>query len=178
MGREKARLKLGESTLLGIVRRTAQELGLAVRTIRRDRVPRCGPLGGIYTGLITSRAEAELFLACDMPFVDVALLGKLIGRYIGKQKAVFTRCREVAGFPLVLPREAVGPVKKQIEGRSYSLQKLAACLNAQFMDIDAAEAGKVMNVNTPEEWERARRIWTLNQARERQRDETDERAQK
>jgi molybdopterin-guanine dinucleotide biosynthesis protein A len=176
MGRDKARLKLGGLTLLRIIRRTAQELGLTVRTIRRDRVRRCGPLGGIYTGLITSRTAAELFLACDMPFVDAALLEKLIGHYMGKRRAVFTRCKEVAGFPLLLPHEAAQAVKKQIDKRSYSLQKLAAGLNAQFLDIGTADWGKVMNVNTPEEWERAREMWVLNRAQERIK--TDERAQK
>src|SRR5437868_14170574 len=101
MGRDKAQLKLGGLTLLGIIRRTASELSLPVRTIRRDQVRRCGPLGGIYTGLITSRAEAELFLACDMPFVDRALLENIIGRHMGRLRAVFTRCNGLAGFPLV-----------------------------------------------------------------------------
>src|SRR5262245_52722575 len=77
MGREKARMRLGRRTLLGHVRRTAESLGLDVRVIRKDLVPRCGPIGGIYTGLKTSRHEAELFLSCDMPFLMADLLRRV-----------------------------------------------------------------------------------------------------
>src|SRR2546430_17716334 len=80
MGRDKSRLKLGRRTLLGHIRAEAKTLGLPVRVIRRDLVPRCGPLGGIYTALKSTRADGVLFLACDMPFVRAALLKTQIGR--------------------------------------------------------------------------------------------------
>src|SRR5437867_5654697 len=73
MGRDKSRLRLGSKTLLRLIRIEAGELGLPLRVIRRDLIPRCGPLGGVYTALKTSKAEAELFLACDMPFVSAGL---------------------------------------------------------------------------------------------------------
>lgn len=74
MGRDKARLQLGGVSLLTRLRRTARELHLPARVIRRDLVPRCGPLGGIFTALTVTSAEAMLFLSCDMPFVTSALL--------------------------------------------------------------------------------------------------------
>src|SRR5881394_2977065 len=77
IGRDKARLRLGRRTLLGHVRRAAEAVGLDVRVIRKDLVPRCGPLGGIYTGLITSTHDAEVFLSCDMPFVTPDLIRKV-----------------------------------------------------------------------------------------------------
>ena len=69
MGRDKSRLKLGRRTMLGHIRAEAKTLGLPVRVIRRDLVPRCGPLGGIFTALKTTSADGVLFLACDMPFI-------------------------------------------------------------------------------------------------------------
>ena len=78
MGRDKARHRLGSKTLLAIIDLEARRLGLPVRIIRRDLVRRCGPLGGIYTALKTSEAAAELFLACDMPFVSTDLLTSVL----------------------------------------------------------------------------------------------------
>src|SRR5678815_5236223 len=69
MGKDKARLRLSGRSLLGHARRVAAEAGLACRVVVKDAVSRCGPLGGICTCLASSRAEAEIFLACDMPFI-------------------------------------------------------------------------------------------------------------
>src|SRR5687768_5753928 len=77
-GRDKSRVRFGRRTMLSVIRATAQELDLPVRVIRHDRVPRCGPLGGILTGLESTRADAVLFLACDMPLVTAELLRKMI----------------------------------------------------------------------------------------------------
>src|SRR5687767_15795429 len=98
MGRDKARLRVGGRTLLGHVRRTAESLGLEVRVIRKDLVSRCGPLGGIYTGLKTSTHEAELFLSCDMPFVTADLLK----RVMRAKCPIFVEHARNAGFPLIL----------------------------------------------------------------------------
>lgn len=159
MGRDKARLKLGGSTLLARVKRIAGELGLRVRTIRRDAIARCGPLGGIYTGLITSEANAELFLACDMPFVECDLLEQVINKHRKTGKAVFVRCGGKAGFPLLLPREAASAVKAQIDRKRLSVQQLASNLNAAFVAAKAREAAQLMNINTLEQWEKAVRQW-------------------
>src|SRR5947199_10316392 len=39
-----------------------------------DVLPGRGPLGGIYSGLSWTRTEFNLFLACDLPFVNARLL--------------------------------------------------------------------------------------------------------
>src|SRR5216117_1095232 len=102
MGRNKARLPFGQRSLLEHVRAVARKAGRPVRVIRRDLVPRCGPLGGIYTALKTSRAEVELFLACDMPFVSTALLSKLVSNLGPKRDAVFATFDGTAGFPFLM----------------------------------------------------------------------------
>ena len=53
MGRDKARLRLGGVSLLARLKGLARALRLPARVIRRDAVPRCGPLGGIFTALKT-----------------------------------------------------------------------------------------------------------------------------
>src|SRR5262245_28525621 len=89
LGRDKTRVRLGPLTLLGVVRAVAGELGLPVRIIRRDLVPRCGPVGGVFTGLKTSPNQAELFLACDMPFLSVAFLKEFLGAIKARDPAAF-----------------------------------------------------------------------------------------
>jgi molybdopterin-guanine dinucleotide biosynthesis protein A len=154
MGRDKARLRLGRQTLLSRIRATAQELGLPVRVIRRDIVPRCGPLGGIYTGLKTSRADAELFLACDMPFVSEGLLTELVRVFHAKPGAVFAGNKRRCGFPCLLLVEALPTVAAQIDRQACSLQSLARELRARF--VRGRKAGELFNINTRADWLAAR----------------------
>ena len=86
MGRDKARLRLRGRTLLAWVRAAARATGWPVRVIRRDLVPRCGPLGGVWTALGRSRAERLVFLSCDMPFVTPELIRAVAQR---KGRGVF-----------------------------------------------------------------------------------------
>src|SRR3990172_5076806 len=43
-----------------------------------DRVPGCGPLGGLDAALAAARDDAVVIVACDMPFVTRALLSHLL----------------------------------------------------------------------------------------------------
>ena len=40
----------------------------------------CGPLGGIYTGLVHSKSDKVFFIACDMPFLNIEYI-----QYISEQ---------------------------------------------------------------------------------------------
>jgi len=160
MGRDKSRLRLGRTTMLGHIRKTACATGLAVRVIRRDCVPKCGPLGGIYTALKTTRADAVLFLACDMPLVTTELIEfvlRRVQRISGNWKpsihvALFVRTRGRVGFPLVLARESVESVRQQIEKREFSLQSLAKALTATILPLKGPWSRLLFNINTPREW--------------------------
>src|SRR5690242_4227965 len=133
MGRDKSRLRLGSTTMLGHIRKNARATGLPVRVIRRDCVPKCGPLGGIYTALRTTRADAVLFLACDMPFVTTELIHFVLQQVrepAGKARApnggaLFVGSRGRAGFPFIVERENVESVRLQIQKGEFSLQSLA-----------------------------------------------------
>ncbi len=46
--------------------------------VAADIYPDKGPLGGIYTGLITSTTKVNIIVACDMPFLNTELLQYMI----------------------------------------------------------------------------------------------------
>jgi molybdenum cofactor guanylyltransferase len=156
MGRDKARLRLAAGTMLSQIRLTAGQLCLPIRVIRRDLVPRCGPLGGIYTALKTSRAEAELFLACDMPFVSAALLKRLLDHFHQTREPVFVSAKDLAGFPFLLLKTNLPAVEAEIRKGALSIQQLAGALNAGRIEVGRVQAEQLFNVNTPEDWRRAR----------------------
>ncbi len=169
MGRDKARLRLGNRTLLGHVRATARQLLLPVRVIRSDCVPRCGPLGGIYTALSSTWAETILFLTCDMPFVSRSLLRQLLKRSSQAKAGVFVCEGNKAGFPLLLRRATLPVVKDHIERQEFSLQVLAKKLKARTFRPRRAQKPELLNVNTPQQWKAAREVWQALQGFRRSR---------
>ena len=159
MGRDKRRLKLGGATLLQRVKRSTRKLGLPTRVIRRDLVPRCGPLGGVFTALSTSPAEAVLFLSCDMPFVSTGLLESLVSRGRGELRPVFAEQNRVKGFPFLLRRQDLPLVRQQISRQQFSLQRLAQACDARTLRISRSQQRELFNINTPADWRQARERW-------------------
>jgi molybdopterin-guanine dinucleotide biosynthesis protein A len=157
MGREKSRLHLAGRTMLARVRAAVKPLGLPVRVIRRDLVPRCGPIGGIYTALRTTRANTVLFLPCDMPFLTTELLRFFVTALRSGDSAVFQQHGALAGFPCLLRREMALPiVERQIARNQFSLQSLAKTLRARLIRPNRDQARTLANVNTPMELKLAR----------------------
>jgi molybdenum cofactor guanylyltransferase len=159
MGRNKADLRLGNRTLLSHIRRQAEGSGLPVRIIRSDLVPRCGPIGGIYTGLATSAAEGILFLSCDMPFISAGLLKRILSKLKPKTTAIFFETNEALCFPFWLRINTLSVVQGQLARKEFSLQALAASLYSDTIRASAVEQNQLFNINTPAEWDLARRRW-------------------
>jgi len=160
MGRDKSRLRLGERTLLAHIRATAKASGLPHRIIRRDLVVHCGPMGGLYTALVTSRADATLFLSCDMPFVSAGLLEMLVRKARHNENALFVEANGRVGFPLLLFRRTALPVvESQLEKMAFSLQRLARALRSQTIRLASRQARELFNVNTPDDLRNARALW-------------------
>jgi molybdopterin-guanine dinucleotide biosynthesis protein A len=157
MGQDKSHLRLGQRTMLGHIRATARQLGFSVRAIRRDKVRRSGPIGGIYTALRSSKADAVLFLACDMPFVSADLLQRMIRKLPLSRNAHFASEGGLAGFPCFLRCENCLPlVSLQIAKSEFSLQALAKALRAKMLQPARPGSPELTNVNTPSELEAAR----------------------
>ncbi len=168
MGRDKSRIKLGDATLLARIRAVAENSSIAltgyanarngklqprVRVLRKDAIPRCGPLGGIITALRSTRARAVLFLACDMPLITPLLLRRLFRASADGKCPTFTAHGERVGFPLLLPGTDLAAVEAQLVAGEFSLQALAKKLDTRRLLVPA-RSEELWNVNTPEDVKR------------------------
>jgi molybdopterin-guanine dinucleotide biosynthesis protein A len=164
MGRDKARLRLGGRTLVQRIAHAAKACGGRVRVVRKDIVPRCGPLGGVLTGFARARADAVLFLSCDMPFVDASLLRELVAQFQRARRGVFTWSGASAGFPFLLPTAARSTVRALIRAKRLSLQELVRESRARRWRPPRHYRDQLLNVNTPPAWEHARLQWAARRA--------------
>ena len=152
MGREKDRLKFRGHTLLGHARALVDEVGLPYRIIRRDSVPRCGPLGGIITALRVTKASRVLFLSCDMPFVTQKLVQRLLDN---TSPNVFVETNGRVGFPFCLAASALAIAETQHTEGHYSLQAFAGNLESGRVALEGDMAEQLFNINTPGDLEAA-----------------------
>src|SRR5205085_64192 len=97
-------------TLLERISDVARQTNLPVTVIDRDQMPRCGPLSGVLTAFDLISASTILFLSCDMPFVSVGLLEKVL-RSAAENSACFVRTPVGFGFPFALKSSTRSTVK-------------------------------------------------------------------
>lgn len=151
MGRDKSRIVVAGKTLFQHVRAAAVSTGLPVRVIRRDLVPNCGPVGGIFTGLTRARTGWCLFLTCDMPLITHRLLIELRRKAIHSGRPVFVASEAGFGFPLALRASDVAEVGRLISDRRFSIQQLAKAVAARELRLPVSRRGELANANTPAE---------------------------
>jgi molybdopterin-guanine dinucleotide biosynthesis protein A len=123
----------------------------AVLVIRDDDRPGLGPIGGLATALRRVETDAIFVAACDMPFLDAALIRELVELLPGYD-AVVPQVGEY-GEPLhaVYHRRCLPVVEEQIAAGDYSLQHLVRRLHTRF--VHRPNWGRTLtNINTPAEW--------------------------
>ena len=179
MGRDKARLRwqgaslaAREAALLATVCEPVVLVGGSGRSpvpgvpVVADRRPGEGPLAGLEAALEVAAGAAVLLLACDLPAVDDELIAEL------------ARCGDGFGAAGPEARVAVDADASQPLCALYSATcapVVAAALDRgersarsllRSLGVTRVEAsGRLVNVNTPEEWER----WTTGQRSARER---------
>jgi CTP:molybdopterin cytidylyltransferase MocA len=90
-----------------------------------------------------------------MPFISVRLLRQVIEKGSSGRQAVFASHSRRVGFPVLLPVSCVRRIEHRLTAKQFSIQSLAAALQAKRVQAKAAE---ILNINTPEELQNARKI--------------------
>jgi molybdopterin-guanine dinucleotide biosynthesis protein A len=177
MGNDKAFLEFGGRTLLAHMLQAAASVSGSVRIVGpagkfagwgeviEDLVPESGPLGGIHAALSATSSELNLMLAVDLPFVEPGFLTYLIGRAVHSQAmavvprsggrlhplcAVYRRSfRERAHRALAAGRNQIIPL---LDPGDTLIVEEAELARLSF------PTGMFDNLNTPEEYARARAV--------------------
>jgi molybdopterin-guanine dinucleotide biosynthesis protein A len=174
MGRDKALLPWGQGTLLGRViqrlRPIAQETlvvasgtaafgDLGARMVR-DLIPGAHALGGLYTGLRLARYERCFVCACDMPFVNPALVSFLVDAAEGVDCVVPETGEGLQPLHAVYNRSALPVVEQRARSGQYDLRELVVSLSARIIQKNAVrkldpDSESFLNLNTSADYARA-----------------------
>lgn len=168
MGRQKALIKWrGKSCLRHIVEAVRPCVRDAF-VIRKDNLPACGPLGGIYTALCECHQDWAWFFPCDMPGLNTEILlwwkeqaESILGQtkisgpvhLIGSVSSQSSPGKKAyAGFPLLVHRSLRMKLKEQLQMGEYSLQKFVQLTRSSHVTLPAELEVYFNNINTPEDW--------------------------
>ena len=164
MGRDKALLAYRETTLVEHVARTVRDVAGSVTLIGdpgrygalghpvfADKVPNCGPLGGIFTALSVALTDWNLVVACDMPGISAHALRVLIEREPEPDRNSVMAVGPGGPEPLcaVYHRNSLPVLEKAIRDKRFKMRDLVGELEAELRPLDAVA---LANVNTPDEW--------------------------
>ncbi len=135
-----------------------------------DRFPGKGPLGGIYTGLLNADRDPAIVVACDMPFLNPALLALMVEMAKGYD-AVVPRLGGTMVEPLhsVYAKSCLPLMESWLEMGRLSITELLKELHVRYVERDEylpldPRMLSFFNINYPEDFERANRIAALEDA--------------
>ena len=127
-----------------------------------DVYPDHGSLGGIYSGL-RAAGEVAFTVACDMPFLHPEIVRLVVAR-AGEGDVVIPRVGEqLETMHAAYGKACLPPIEERL--RAGRLKIVGFFDDVRVVEIGAAEVARFrnpeiafMNVNTPDELERARAL--------------------
>jgi len=144
-----------------VVARSRDQLGNVDAAVIEDDEPYAGPLCALVAGLRATGAERCVVVACDMPFLNAALLERLVA-LPGEHDDAAIPTTSAGPEPLhaVYRDCAIEPMLSAVASGERSLRGALDRLQVRWMPetewrpIDP-EGRSFLNVNTPEELEKA-----------------------
>lgn len=141
---------------------TLQPLVPGLRVVP-DKTPGRGPLGGILTAFEALPSLSLFVVACDMPFVEPALVGYMAHLAEATPDVDVLALRTARGLePLhaLYRSSSVPAMRTQFEAGEGAMHHLLACLRVREVSLEEASRYdptglSTFNANTPEEWEKA-----------------------
>lgn len=167
MGRDKALLPYGSKTLL---EHAAEQVLGAVGNVTLigdpakyeslgypvfpDRVPDCGPLGGIYTALSCSKRDWNVILSCDIPMVCSTRLQQLQDAVNDEVECVAPAGEDGRPEPLcaIYHRCCLTKVEHAIREKSLRMSSFIAELST--VTLRGWSQDLFTNINSPTDWEK------------------------
>jgi molybdenum cofactor guanylyltransferase len=179
MGEDKRYLVVGEQTLLerglAVLRSIFQEvlvviaqdsppLDIDVRVVR-DLVPDCGSLGGLYTGLTQATTPYTFVVACDMPFLDPAVIAQFTGRRATTDIVMAKLAGRLHPMHALYGKRCLPVVEQMIRTRQLKIQEMVSQASLRVRYVTEADLVAIdpsgrsfQNVNTPADLEAARSL--------------------
>ena len=137
-------------------------LDLAVRFVA-DEVRGMGSLMGIYSGLSAALYTHALVVACDMPFLNVALLRYMISLAGGHDVVIPRLDQLLEPLHAIYSKTCLPSMARLLDKRERKIVSFFGAVQVRYVETDEIdqfdpEHLSFFNVNRPEDWQRVKRI--------------------
>jgi molybdopterin-guanine dinucleotide biosynthesis protein A len=174
MGEDKRYLMVGEQTLLeralGVLRLMFHEVLVVIAQdsapldidarVMRDLVPDCGSLGGIYTGLIQATTPYIFAVACDMPFLNQAVITQFTNRRDTADIVMARLATRLHPMHALYGKECLPAMEQMIVTQQLKIHEMVSHASLRVQYVTEADLFSIdpswrsfHNVNTPEDLE-------------------------
>ena len=123
----------------------------------RDEVLGRGPLEGLYQGLKVAAYDEVFFVACDMPFLNAALIRYLFSRMSTYDMVIPQLSSGLHPLHAFYHRRCLPAIKNNLEaGRLKIIDFYSSCSVGYVPESDLQDFSNLSkafcNVNTPDDW--------------------------
>jgi molybdopterin-guanine dinucleotide biosynthesis protein A len=177
MGRDKTRLSLGTTSLIGRVAAAAAPLGAPCMLIAGDAAPFAdlhlpvhadlrpglGPLGGLHTALSLAPGDPVLLLASDLPFITADFLRFLLQETGSHQVLVPRGADGLHPLCAVYARSCLPAVERALDRGELQMVAFFPEVDAHVLPYHRWQRFDphrllLTNLNTPEDYRRAQAL--------------------
>ncbi len=180
MGTNKALLKIGEKTLIQALIEILDPFFFEVvissnepalfsftnKKIIKDLISHRGPLGGIHSALHSTKTKMNFFISCDLPFINKDIIDYMC-EYKSENNIILPRAdgriQQLCG---IYSKNILNEVEKLLieSGQNNSklkgsIYELIDMIPTEIIDVDRLDfyfPNIFLNINTPEDYERAK----------------------
>lgn len=123
-----------------------------VRVVQ-DRIPGCGPLGGLDAAIAAARDNVVAIVACDMPYVSAPFVKALLALAAGADVVVPRTARGLHPLCAVYTRACQEPIARRLASRHLAVVDLFDDVRVRVVndhDLPGYDFERLLaNVNTP-----------------------------
>jgi molybdopterin-guanine dinucleotide biosynthesis protein A len=121
-----------------------------------DLIKGLGPIGGIYTGLMSMSAQAGFFVACDMPFINKQLVHYMVGIQDNHAAVVPSVANDIEPLHAIYAQSCLGPIRNLIDSKRYQVRLVYDQISVRYVKEGeirrfGSPSRAFLNINTPDE---------------------------
>lgn len=128
----------------------------------KDKIKDCGPLGGIYTGLMNSQTENNIVVSCDIPFINSDLIKYIIENTSNADITVPVYKGNIEPLCAVYTKRTADQIYNLIMNKDLKIQNILKYFITKEIFITKMQEfyndKLFVNINTPEELEQQKEL--------------------